>query len=197
MILLTKLKTFKNFLQSKLLFLLGLHAKIHMKLVYFFSNNILAYLFYICFIVYGHFSSLDINYSHIFPYIFVYYLLFHSFEFYVLCNLKITRKWLEDSIGETVLISYLGDKKGGKPFILFLIGYMVIIGLELTTSYIQLLNNHVAINDLISSYEVLFGHIPYNWEDFQKRECEEAIYQLRLKAENSGIIRKLMFRLHI
>ena len=130
------------------------------------------------------------NYYHFFSACFCCYVFGHSLEFYLLCNMKFTRIWLESFLEEDFLPKNLGDHLCGKPFVMLLRGVVMICGVEFISLYIGECQNQIEMENLATHYKAIFGP-QKDWDVAQiQKYCE--ISSDIILSNTFGLISKVM-----
>ena len=111
---LEKIKSSKIFLLLKncFLFLIRIYFKFNILLLHLFSENHFLYLVYMFLVVYGLYDckshDVECTLSHDIAFIIVLYFLAASAWIYMICNIPLTRKYLDNLVGKDYVIKYLG-----------------------------------------------------------------------------------------
>ncbi len=97
-------------LLSKITSLFKIYFSIDIKLIYFFSDTLPGYLFYLFCIFYGFFGCTGENctITHSLAAIFVVIMIGLVIQTYILVKIPFTRKYLENLVGKDYLEKYLG-----------------------------------------------------------------------------------------
>ena len=154
---LKKLLRLAVFLSQPFFFLLKLSFKLNIKLVYFITTNLFFYCFYLFCFIFTYFSHNQPNYYRIFSACFCCYIFAHSFELYLLCNINFTLVWLESFLEDDFLLKHLGGKLYAKPFVMLLIGMVLIFGINFISLYISQWQNQIQLEHLAKHSKLLFG----------------------------------------
>ena len=94
--------------------LLKLSFKLDLKLLYFFSDNLVGYLFYIFCIFYGFFGcqSENCDPTHLVAMLFSLFMMGLMIQTYILLKIPYTRDYLQNLVGKEYIEQYLGKYSG-------------------------------------------------------------------------------------
>jgi len=133
---------------------------------------------------------MELHYYHLFSALFCSYTFIQSLQLYFLCSVPFTRSWLESFLGKEFLPQYLGDDFCARPFIILLLGLIMIFGLEFVSLYIGEIQNQLELVKLSEHFELIFGE-KEDWDLGQKQKYCEITSQI-LSSNNLGVIRQIM-----
>ena len=172
------------------LVMLKFYCKINIKLIYYFSTNPVLFSSYIFCIMFGFFSYHPLANQHLICASWVCYILITSFEVYILSKIPYTRAFLEKTVGKEFLIKNLGDGAFAKPLITFLIGLLLIYGIEFVSIQVFNLQTELELEALIKYQESVFG-APETWSFPQKAENVKNLTNI-IFSRQTGLIGNFM-----
>lgn len=108
------MKSLLSRLSSRLNVIIKFFFVIDLKLIYFFSDTLVGYIFYIFCIFYGFFGCTNdnCNITHSLAAIFVVFMIGLTIQTYVLVKIPFTREYLKNLLGKDFLEKYLGKYTG-------------------------------------------------------------------------------------
>ena len=163
------LNQFLLFLRIFFLFVIKIYLKFHIRLSDLITENTFGYLVYLFVTIYAFYGGKSngcYKISHFIAFCCILYLGITILQIFILCEIKCTRKFLDNLLTEKYTIKYLGPDSKSDFSVRFFILILVIFTLEILTKQYNFIQDAIALTDI---YYGAYGTDDLNWAEEVKQ----------------------------